>query len=105
MSGLLHRACQCSKESSSPPREHQGEEPMRFIKAMLTSASMLLASGLTALTAQDPPIKVDVHTSETHTTWYTDPMWLAIGGAVLLLIIVLAVMAARGRRSTTTVIR
>lgn len=87
---------------------------MRFIKTMLTSAGMLLATAATATAAplallQDPqaPIKVDVHTSETHTVWYTSPMWLAIGGVVVLLVIVLAIMAARGRDSgsNTTVIR
>ena len=83
---------------------------MRFMRTMLMSAGLLLATGATALAAplarlQEPPIKVEVSTSETHTVWYTDPLWLAVGGVVLLLIIVLAVMAARGRKTTTTVIR
>ena len=85
---------------------------MRFIKTMLTAAGMLVATAATRMTAplmalQDPPIKVDVHTSETHTVWYTDPVWLAIGGLVVLLIIVLAIVAGRGRDSgsSTTVVR
>jgi hypothetical protein len=86
---------------------------MRFIKTMLTSAGMLFATATTAMAApiallQDPqaPVKVDVHTTESHTVWYTDPMWLAIGGVVVLLIIVLAVFAARGKdNSSTTVVR
>ena len=86
---------------------------MRFIKTILTSVGTLLATAATAMAAplallQDPaPIKVDVHTSETHTVWYTDPVWLAIGGVVVLLIIVLAIFAARGRNngSSTTVVR
>ena len=68
---------------------------MRFFKTMLTSASMLLASAATAMAApiallQDPqaPVKVDVHTSETHTVWYADPVWIAVGAIVVLLIIV-----------------
>jgi drug/metabolite transporter (DMT)-like permease len=86
---------------------------MRFIKTILTSAGTLLATAATAMAAplaflQDPaPIKVDIHTSESHTVWYTDPMWLAIGGIVALLIIVLAIFAARNRSggSNTTVVR
>ena len=83
---------------------------MRFIKTILTSAGMLLASAGTAMAAlQDPqaPIKIDVSTSETHTVWYANPVWLAIGGIVVLLIIVLAIFAARNRSegSNTTVVR
>lgn len=84
---------------------------MRFIKTMLASAGGLLASAATAMAApiallQDPsPVKVEVHTTETHTVWYTDPVWLAIGGVVVLLIIVLAIFAARGRNNSTTVVR
>ena len=84
---------------------------MRFIKTILTSAGALFATTATAVASavqdpQAPPIKVDVHTSETHTVWYTDPVWLAVGGLVVLLIIVLAVVAARGRgESNTTVVR
>lgn len=87
---------------------------MRFFKTMLTSAGMLLASVSTAVAApiallQDPqsPVKVDVHTTETQTVWYTEPIWIAVGAVVVLLIIVLAVVAGRGRDSgsSTTVIR
>jgi hypothetical protein len=87
---------------------------MRFFKTMLTSAGMLLASAATAMAApiallQDPqaPVKVDVHTTETHTVWYADPIWIAVGAIVVLLIIVLAVLAGRGRDSgtSTTVIK
>lgn len=81
---------------------------MRFIKTILTSVGMLLVTGATAMAAtlQDPAIKVDVTTSDSNTVWYTNPVWLAIGGIVVLLIIVLAVMAARSRSgSSTTVVR
>jgi hypothetical protein len=78
---------------------------MRFVKTILSVVVMALSTGAVAL-AQEPPVRVDVHTSETTTTWYTDPVWLAIGGLAVLLIIVLVVMAARGgRKSTTTVVR
>jgi hypothetical protein len=46
-----------------------------------------------------------VETAPTRTVWYTNPVWLAIGGIVALLIIVLAIMAGRGRGSDTTVVR
>ncbi len=80
---------------------------MRFFKTILTSLGMLLVTSATAMavTLQDPAIKVNVQTTESSTTWYTSPMWLAIGGIAILLIIVLAIMAGRGRKSTTTVIR
>ena len=80
---------------------------MRFIKSLLASAGASLATAGTAMAAvlQDAPIKVDVSTTESHTVWYTNPVWLAIGGIVLVLIIVFAVMAARGRGSNTTVVR
>ena len=85
---------------------------MRVIKTMLASMSLVFATATSAMAAplarlQDPqsPVKVDVHTTESHTTWYTDPLWLGIGALVVLLIIVLAVMAARGKDSSTTVVR
>lgn len=83
---------------------------MHFIKTLLTSAGMLLATAATAMAVppallQDPTLKVEVQTSATHTVWYANPVWLAIGGIVALLIIVLAVVAARGREGNTTVVR
>lgn len=79
---------------------------MRYVKTVLSSLALLLvssASGM-AMMLQDPPIKVDVSTSEGSSTWYTSPQWLAIIGLAVLLIIV-AIMASRKRKSTTTVIR
>ena len=77
---------------------------MRFIKTLLTSAGMLLVTVGTAV-AQDPTLKIEVETAPTRTVWYTNPVWLAIGGIVALLIIVLAIFAARGRGNDTTVVR
>jgi len=77
---------------------------MRYLKTMLTAVGMVLMPLATAV-AQDS-IKVNVsHTETQTTTWYTDPVWLAVGGIAVLLIIVLIVMAARGRGSSTTVVR
>lgn len=72
---------------------------MNLFKTMAT----VMAAPLGLL--QDPIIKVELHTNEARAVWYTNPMWLAIGGVVLLLFIVLAVVAVRGRGSNTTVVR
>jgi hypothetical protein len=82
-----------------------GEDYMRFIRTLLTSAGILfLAAGpALATVVQDAPIKVEVETEPTRTVWYTNPTWLIIGGLVALVIIVLAISASR--RSDTTVIR
>ena len=80
---------------------------MRFLKTILTSFGLVLFSSTAAVAMmlQDPAIKVQVHTDETNTTWYTSPTALVIGGLVILLIIVLAISAGRSKGSTTTVVR
>jgi hypothetical protein len=104
---------------------------MRFITMITTLAAVLLLAGTTparaaplsgvvpAVTAvtfapvaqeTQPPadVKVDINT---HTdgggggAWYTQPIWLAVGGLALLVIILIAVMAARGGRNNTTVVK
>lgn len=79
---------------------------MRYLKTIVSSLGLMLVSSATAVAmmVQDPPIKVDVSTSEGSTTWYTSPQWLAIIGLALVLLIVIAVMLGR-RKRTTTVIR
>jgi hypothetical protein len=54
---------------------------------------------------QNPTVTVQVN--EKSTSWYTQPMWLAIGGVALVVIILIAVLAGRaGRgRSNTTVVK
>ena len=55
---------------------------------------------------QTPTVTVQVN--EKSTSWYTQPMWLAIGGVALVVIILIAVLAGRaGRagRSNTTVVK
>ena len=78
---------------------------MRAIKTLFASLGLVLLTSTTglAMILQDPAIKVDVSTTDGHSTWYTSPVWLAIGGLALLLIIV-AIFASR-RKSTTTVVR
>jgi hypothetical protein len=78
------------------------------IPRMLTalSTTFALVSARVALAAQ-VPVKVEVTTANSHTVWYTDPVWLGIGAVVLLVIVVLAIMASRNSqgKTTTTVIR
>ena len=77
---------------------------MRFPRMLMgLSTALLLGSALAA----QVPVKVEVSTPATHTVWYTDPMWLAIGAVAVLVVIMIAVMASRKgeSKSTTTVIR
>ena len=79
---------------------------MRFARRFFASATALLLASASPLAAmQDAPVKVDVTTQETHTVWYTSPVWLAVGGLIVLLIIVAAVSAGRSGGSSTTVVR
>ena len=78
---------------------------MRFPGMLMAlGTTLLLGSARVALAEQ---VKVEVTTADSHTVWYTDPVWLGLGAVVLLIVIVLAVMASRNRegKSTTTVIR
>jgi hypothetical protein len=86
------------------------EGHMHAIKAIQALAGMLLVTATRVMATpllQDPPAKIEVTTRDTHTVWYTNPVWLAIGGLAILFIIVLIVMAARGKDSgpNTTVVR
>jgi hypothetical protein len=54
---------------------------------------------------QDAKVTVQVNDNTTHTSWYTQPMWLAIGGVALVVIILIAVLAGRAGRSNTTVVK
>jgi len=74
---------------------------MRFTTKIMTMAA---AVALATTTLQEPSgVKVDVKTTESHSEWYTHPMWIAIGVIVFVLIIALIAMA--GRRNTTTVVK
>ena len=80
---------------------------MRFARWLKMLGSGILASVISVTLAAQEGVKVGITTSNSDTVWYTDPIWIWAGAAVLLLIIVLAVMAARGKstKRTTTVIR
>lgn len=76
---------------------------MRFLRNLLvtTSALVLVTASRAAALVQDA--KIEVKTSDSHGTWYTQPVWIAIGVIALVLIIVLISMA--GRRNNTTVVK
>ena len=79
---------------------------MRFPRMLMAlSTTLLLGSARAALAEQ--AVKVELTTTESHTVWYTDPLWLGIGGVAVLIILVLAIMASRSGegKTTTTVIR
>jgi protein-S-isoprenylcysteine O-methyltransferase Ste14 len=70
------------------------------IQAVTVAPVALLISAVQE--SQSPPdVKVDITTKEGGGTWYTQPLWLAVGGLALLVIILFAVMA--GRNNTTVV--
>ena len=76
---------------------------MRFLRNLLvtTSALVLVTASRAAALVQDA--KIEVKTSDSHGTWYTQPVWIAIGVIALILIIVLISMAGRGRSNTTVI--
>jgi formate-dependent nitrite reductase membrane component NrfD len=79
---------------------------MRFVnRLMALSTTLLLGSATAAMALQESPVKIDVQTTESHTSWYADPFWLGIGGVAVLIVLVLAVMASRSGKTTTTVVR
>ena len=54
---------------------------------------------------QDAKVTVQVNDNTTHTSWYTQPIWLAVGGVALVVIILIAVLAGRSGRGNTTVVK
>lgn len=76
---------------------------MRILKPLAGSMLMLAITAGSALHGQDPPVQVEITTEPSRTVWYTDPVWLVIGGVVLILIIALIISASN--RGGTTVIK
>ncbi len=74
---------------------------MRFTTKIMTVAAAL---ALATTTLQEPSgIKVDIKTTESHSEWYTQPVWIAIG--IIALVLIIALIAMAGRRNTTTVVK
>jgi formate-dependent nitrite reductase membrane component NrfD len=78
---------------------------MRFANRLMALGTALVLSSSAALAMQESPVKVEVQTTESTTSWYADPFWLGVGGVAVLIVLVLAVMASRSGKTTTTVVR
>ena len=80
---------------------------MRFPTMALTVAALLLVTApeTRAAPLQDAKVTVQVNDNTTRTSWYTQPIWLAVGGVALVLIILIAVLAGRSGRGNTTVVK
>jgi len=58
--------------------------------------SMMAFNAAATLLRQAPTITVQVDTKPT--AWYTQPIWLAVGGIALVMVILIAVLAGRAGR-------
>jgi len=67
---------------------------MRFTTKIMTVAAAF---------AEPSGVQVDIKTTESHSEWYTHPVWIAIG--VIALVLIIALIAMAGRRNTTTVVK
>jgi hypothetical protein len=57
-------------------------------------------TAVATLLRQAPTITVHVDTKPT--SWYTQPIWLAVGGVALVMVILIAVLAGRAGRGRGT---
>ncbi len=74
---------------------------MCFTTRIMTGAA---AVALATTTLQEPSgVKVDIKTTESHSEWYTQPVWIAIG--IIALVLIIALIAMAGRRNTTTIVK
>ena len=80
---------------------------MRNLKLLMVFSTTALLGGAPMALAAQEPVKVDVSVPASHTVWYADPFWLAVGGVAVVVILILAVMASKNgeKKTTTTVIR
>lgn len=73
----------------------------------ITTAATALFVAMTVMTApvfalvQDA--KIEIKTTDSHGTWYTQPVWIAIG--IIALVLIIALIAMAGRRDNTTVVK
>lgn len=91
--------------ASTIPVSHGNGSPASapMIGAMAVLDAQATAQPPAEQQAQPPQIKVEVNRGGHG--WYTNPVWMAIGGIALVLVILLIVMAARGGGGGTTVVR
>jgi hypothetical protein len=80
---------------------------MRIQKMFFALSTTVLVGGAPVVLLAQDPVKVDVSIPASHTVWYADPFWLAVGGVAVVVILVLAVMASKSgeKKTTTTVLR
>jgi hypothetical protein len=79
---------------------------MRLIKKITTAVSALaviMAVKTAPLFAALQDAKIEVKTTESHGTWYTQPVWIAIG--IIALVLIIALISMAGRRDNTTVVK
>ncbi len=76
---------------------------MRFLRNLLVTTSALVLVTASRAAALIQAAKIEVKTTDSQGTWYTQPVWIAIGVIALILIIVLISLAGRGRSNTTVV--
>jgi len=79
---------------------------MRLMTRITTAAAALAL----AVTVKAAPLfaalqdaKIEIKTTESHGTWYTQPVWIAIG--IIALVLIIALIAMAGRRDNTTVVK
>jgi hypothetical protein len=74
----------------------------RSVAAVAIDHATPLLAGVAA-TNVTQNAKIEVKTTESHSAWYTQPVWIAIGIVALVLIIALIAMAGRRNGGTTVV--
>ena len=76
-----------------------------------TSTALAFTSASTSATVESPQeapkaqIDIDINKGGGGRAWYTNPMWIAIGGIALVVVILLVVTASKGGGGGTTIVR
>ena len=76
---------------------------MRRIAKLMATATALVLTTATRAYALVQDAKIEIKTTDSHSAWYTQPVWIAIG--IIALVLVLALIAMAGRRNNTTVVK
>jgi len=72
----------------------------------VTSATLApMALTVASVAPLQDTVTIQVNDNTTRTSWYTQPIWLAVGGVALVLIILIAVLSGRSGRGNTTVVK
>jgi cell division protein FtsW (lipid II flippase) len=76
---------------------------MRLITKLMATATALVLTTATRAYALVQAATIEIKTTDSHSAWYTQPVWIAIG--IIALVLVLALIAMAGRRNNTTVVK